>query len=206
MDAAILEDTQPEPALSAAAETEGVALEAYKVASEKIASTVSQEVQKVEGALAALGAAQQQRADALAAEQARAARQHKLEREEIAAQSAAALCDVQLERDRLDREKKAMAAVHEFQSSLIKLNVGGVFCSTSRLTLLAVPGSMLAVMFSGRHPLIAEQDGSYFIDRDGRHFHHILNFLRNGAISVELDTDLARELAVEAEYYGEGPP
>jgi hypothetical protein len=49
MDAAILEDTQPEPALSAAAETEGVALEAYKVANEKIASTVSQEVQKVEG-------------------------------------------------------------------------------------------------------------------------------------------------------------
>ena len=73
MDAAILEDTQPEPALSAAAETEGVALEAYKVANEKIASTVSQEVQKVEGARAALGAAQQQRADALAAEQARAA-------------------------------------------------------------------------------------------------------------------------------------
>ena len=47
-----------------------------------------------------------------------------------------------------------------------------------------------------------DDDGSYFIDRDGKHFRHIVNYLRNGTISVELDTDIAKELAIEAEYYG----
>ena len=39
---------------------------------------------------------------------------------------------------------------------------------------------MLAVMFSGRHSLVREADGSFFLDRDGTHFRYILNFLRDG--------------------------
>ena len=57
-------------------------------------------------------------------------------------------------------------------------------------------------MFSGRHRLTAEKDGSYFVDRDATNFRHILNYLRNNTIKVMLETDVARELAIEAEYYG----
>jgi uracil-DNA glycosylase len=39
---------------------------------------------------------------------------------------------------------------------------------------------MLAAMFSGRHLNSQDEDGRYFIDRDGTHFRHILNFLRDG--------------------------
>ena len=39
---------------------------------------------------------------------------------------------------------------------------------------------MLAAMFSGRHLTAIDEDGRYFIDRDGTHFRHILNFLRDG--------------------------
>ena len=52
-------------------------------------------------------------------------------------------------------------------------------------------------MFSGRHALEPQEDGSFFIDRDGTHFRHILNYLRTGAIKVKLQTDVADELAEE---------
>jgi hypothetical protein len=106
------------------------------------------------------------------------------------------------ERAKLDAEKAAMEGKWQFQSSRIQLNVGGTRFETSRGTLCMVPDSMLAAMFSGRHALTADEDGSYFIDRDGKHFGHILNFLRQGTIQVELNTDTARALAIEAEFYG----
>ena len=43
-----------------------------------------------------------------------------------------------------------------------------------------------------------------FIDRDGRHFHDVLNFLRDGREKWVRPTDetVLRELLNEAEYYG----
>ena len=63
----------------------------------------------------------------------------------------------------------------------ITLNIGGCKFTTSRDTLCRVPGSLFESMFSGRHdkPTIQEsdEDGSYFLDRDGTHFRHVLNFM-----------------------------
>ena len=47
-----------------------------------------------------------------------------------------------------------------------------------------------------------EEDGSVFIDRDGRFFHLILNFLRAPAeFEVPTDAVTVRELIREAEFY-----
>lgn len=59
---------------------------------------------------------------------------------------------------------------------------------------------MLATMFNGRHTLKAGADGSYFIDRDGRQFHHILNYLRKACIPPESDAVRA-ELEAEADFF-----
>ena len=60
---------------------------------------------------------------------------------------------------------------------------------------------MLHAMFSGRFDTKANEDGSYFIDRDGTHFRYILNYLRTGQLVVPEDNTVRRELLTEAEFY-----
>jgi len=83
--------------------------------------------------------------------------------------------------------------------------VGGSPFSTrlSTLTTGAAEGSMLAAMFSGRHTLgNDDKDGSFFIDRDGTHFAHILNHLRDSSqIVVPENHEVRRALKREAHYY-----
>mmetsp|Transcript_41955 Transcript_41955/g.96286 ORF Transcript_41955/g.96286 Transcript_41955/m.96286 type:complete len:371 (+) Transcript_41955:37-1149(+) len=88
-------------------------------------------------------------------------------------------------------------------SNRIRLDIGGTAFSTSKATLTRVPGSMLEAMFSGRHQVRPEDEGVFFIDRDGRHFHHILNYLRDGDQWLPpLDPETCQEVAREADYYG----
>jgi hypothetical protein len=63
-------------------------------------------------------------------------------------------------------------------SSVVRLNVGGMMFATTVDTLTQRDtDSMLAVMFSGRHRLhMDSKKGAVFIDRDGTHFRHILNW------------------------------
>jgi hypothetical protein len=109
---------------------------------------------------------------------------------------------VEQDRAALEAEK----ASHTFQNSTIVLSVGGHRFETSRQTLTSVSGTYLASMFSGRFPLTPNAEGAYFIDRDGRHFHYILNFLRDPVERYKLNADLTEgqreELMVELEYFG----
>ena len=91
----------------------------------------------------------------------------------------------------LEKEKalfqKEVAAAEEqnkMRDSIVKLCVGGTSFVTSLSTLQNDPGSLLAVMFSGRHPIHKMEDGAVFIDRDPTHFRHILNYLRDGPASL----------------------
>lgn len=96
-----------------------------------------------------------------------------------------------------------MTNVYEFQSSRIQLDVGGHKFTTSLQTLRKDPNSMLAAMFSGRHSLVTENDGSYFLDRDGTHFRYLLNYLRDDFQADTFPTDevTLKEIQNEARYY-----
>jgi hypothetical protein len=83
------------------------------------------------------------------------------------------------DRAALDAEKAAMEKTYAFQTSIIKLDVGGHKFTTSLQTLTSVPDTYLAALFSGRHPLAPNAEGAIFIDRDGAHFRHIINYLRD---------------------------
>ena len=84
-----------------------------------------------------------------------------------------------VERAALDAQKAAMEKTYAFQTSIIKLDVGGHKFTTSLPTLTSVPDTYLAALFSGRHPLAPNADGAIYIDRDGDHFRHILSYLRD---------------------------
>ena len=84
------------------------------------------------------------------------------------------------------------------------MNVGGQKFITSLTTLQKEPDSMLGIMFSGRHKIIKQEDGSVFIDRDGTHFGIILNFLRGNIKSLDQLPDdklTLSDISVEAEFY-----
>jgi len=86
-------------------------------------------------------------------------------------------------------------------SRQVKLDVGGFKFSTTLTTLTADPNSMLAAMFSGRFPVEKNEEGCVFIDRDGRYFHHILNWLRNGYIPPIKSSMEQEYLLIEARYF-----
>jgi hypothetical protein len=98
-------------------------------------------------------------------------------------------------------EKETMSKVQHFEP-IVKLNVGGVRVMTSLATLRRFPDTMMGCMFSGRHTLPKGEDGHFFIDRDGTHFRHILNFLRSPeSYKMEVEGTDVKELRLEADYY-----
>ncbi|KAL6078778.1 BTB (POZ) domain-containing protein [Balamuthia mandrillaris] len=97
--------------------------------------------------------------------------------------------------------KQQMQSVLQIQHNRVKLNVGGVKFVTSLDTLLMYPDSMLGNMFSGRYNIEKDEKGYFFIDRDGTHFRHILNFLRTGSLVLPDDPSIVDELRIEAEFY-----
>ena len=99
-----------------------------------------------------------------------------------------------------DTKAKTDYSVDRFKSR-VKLNVGGKKFETT-LTTLGSDGDncMLGAMFSGRHDLKTDDSNEVFIDRDGTHFGHILNILRDCMVEVPRKDYSA--LKAELEYYG----
>ena len=100
------------------------------------------------------------------------------------------------DKEQWEKEKKAIASSHTFDTK-IKLDVGGTHFTTTLTTLTRFPDSMIGAMFSGRHKIVTDESGYFFIDRDGAHFRHILNYLR-----CPEDFDASAIRCKEASYYG----
>ena len=115
-----------------------------------------------------------------------------------------------------EEEKEQVKQTKVFDK-VITLNVGGTQYTTTLSTLTKYPDSMLGVMFSGRHDLPQQEDGSYFIDRDGEVFKYILMYLRDRDLCFDylhddglnnpqgqpspLESSLLKLVAHEAQYF-----
>ncbi|XP_067648714.1 uncharacterized protein [Haliotis asinina] len=114
------------------------------------------------------------------------------------------LTDYLMQRKKLEEELKRIEEQNKFTDTKVELNVGGSRYTTSTVTLTKEPDSLLALMFSGRHHVQKDGEGSYFIDRDGTNFRHILNYLRDGKRSLDSlrnQTALLQEILVEADFF-----
>ena len=84
---------------------------------------------------------------------------------------------------------------------VVNLNVGGKKFSVALSDLKRFPNSFFATMFSGRWKTETQEDGSYFINRDGDAFKHIASYLR-GQLKVEdLNEKELKQLEEDANYY-----
>ena len=76
-------------------------------------------------------------------------------------------------------EKELIRSKVKPGSEILSLNVGGTHhFQIEREVLRSVPGSTLAKMFSDMHEL-KETEGEIFVDRDGKIFELLANYLRN---------------------------
>jgi N-acetylneuraminic acid mutarotase len=114
--------------------------------------------------------------------------------------------EVAKEKADLHREIAAMQKQQEAQQGRIVLDIGGYRYTTSVQTLRRLPGTFFAAYFSGRYTMDRSTDGS-IIDRDGKHFGQVLEYLRDGVVSVaerdasKLDVGELRWLKREFGFY-----
>uniref|UniRef100_A0A3P8TTX5 BTB domain-containing protein n=1 Tax=Amphiprion percula TaxID=161767 RepID=A0A3P8TTX5_AMPPE len=83
----------------------------------------------------------------------------------------------------------------------VSLNVGGEIYTTTLDTLTRCRDSMLGAMFTGQIPVLRDNRGNVFIDRDGKMFRYILNYLRSSSLDLpDGFSDLAL-LRREADFF-----
>ena len=118
-----------------------------------------------------------------------------------------AVCNqLQRQASRLREEQEAFNSMSKKMESMqlstkVNLNVGGQHFTTTVQTLTKDPDSMLGAMFSGRFPMKPSEDGTFFIDRDGTYFRYILNYLRDGKLSLPEGATFFEEIEAEAGFY-----
>ncbi len=93
-------------------------------------------------------------------------------------------------------------------SDIVKLNIGGIRYWTTKTTLLSKGNpdrpSFFTAIFSGNYADTRDDDGFIFIDRNGKLFEPILDYLRTGQWMVPVMFD-EKQLLAEARYYGIEP-
>jgi hypothetical protein len=102
----------------------------------------------------------------------------------VAEERAAALAEVDARRRELSSEVEAMHKHREAQEGRVVLNIGGYHFETLVQALRRVPHTFFDAYFSGRYAQDVCEDGSIFVDRDGEHFGHVLQYMRDGVVSV----------------------
>ncbi|XP_076068272.1 BTB/POZ domain-containing protein twz [Oratosquilla oratoria] len=84
----------------------------------------------------------------------------------------------------------------------VHIDVGGAIYTSSLETLTRYPESKLARLFNGSIPIVLDSlKQHYFIDRDGKMFRHVLNYMRHGRLLLPDDFTDFDLLLEEARFF-----
>jgi hypothetical protein len=89
-------------------------------------------------------------------------------------------------------------------AQIIELDIGGVRYKTTKQTLIGdgkKPNFFTGLLNSGLDASLRDPSGAYFIDREGKYFAPILEYLRTGEVFLPKDMP-PQFVAREAQYYG----
>jgi N-acetylneuraminic acid mutarotase len=103
---------------------------------------------------------------------------------EVAEERAEGLAAIDARWAELHREVATMHKHKEAQEGRVELNIGGCHFHTSVQALRRVPHTSFDANFSGRYAQDVCKDGSIFVDRDGEHFGHVLEYMRDRTMSA----------------------
>ena len=96
----------------------------------------------------------------------------------------------------MDVENKLMNS-----NNIIYLNIGGYKYTTTKHTLIKEgETNFFSGLLSGSFPVTKDKDGYYFIDRNGRYFEPILEYMRSGDICISSSINL-KNLVNESKFY-----
>mmetsp|Transcript_8962 Transcript_8962/g.12336 ORF Transcript_8962/g.12336 Transcript_8962/m.12336 type:complete len:262 (+) Transcript_8962:105-890(+) len=87
---------------------------------------------------------------------------------------------------------------------IVKLNIGGFKYCTSVATLTKHPNTFFTAILSEHIPTTIDEEGAYFIDRDGQYFAPILTWLRTNEVVVPKDMT-KEDVLREAHFYSLQP-
>lgn len=88
------------------------------------------------------------------------------------------------------------------ENAPVHIDVGGCIYTSSLGTLTKFSESRISKMFNGTIPIVLDTlKQHYFIDRDGKVFRFVLNFMRTGHLSLPQNFDDYETLLEEAKFY-----
>jgi hypothetical protein len=110
--------------------------------------------------------------------------------------------DIVTKEKRLEEERAVLSNIQELQERTVTLNVGGRRYITTPKTLVeGAPESILAALFSKEYGVTLDENGEIFVDREGKYFHYIMEFIRDGICLLPDEEYIRLKVAKEAEYY-----
>lgn len=86
------------------------------------------------------------------------------------------------------------------QEDLLRLNIGGQLFTTTKTTLFSRGDNFFGPLVSGKINSLRDEHGAYYVDRNGKNFAPLLDYLRHGELIVPKKLKIASIFA-EAAFY-----